>query len=365
MKLLKLQFGNPVLDFFPLNLLLATFAGWVQRHQDATIAYLVEENRVLREQIGNRPLRLTNDQRRRLAAKGNVVGRRMLAKVATIMTPDTILRWHRRLIAAKWTYPRPRVGRPGIMKAIREIILRMATDNSSWGYARIQGELKKLDHRVARSTIANVLKKHGVKPSPARPTSWRTFLRAHAEVIASADFFTAEVWTRGGLMTHYVLFVVHHATRAVQIAGITTNPDTAFMAQVARNLTDLDDGFLRKMRYLILDLDTKFTAQFKSILKGAGVEVVNTAYQAPNMNAIAERWVLSVKSECVGRLILFGETSLRRALREYGAHFHGERPHQGLGNELIPPGTTDGGRGGEVVETERLGALLRSYQRAA
>jgi transposase InsO family protein len=209
------------------------------------------------------------------------------------------------------------------MKAIRELIVRMATDNSSWGYCRIQGELKKLDHRVAVTTIAKTLKDHGIQPAPDRPTSWRTFLRAHADVIAAADFFTAEVWTRRGLVTHYFLFVVHHATRAVHVAGITTNPDAAFMAQVARNLTDLDDGFLRKMRYLILDLDSKFTEQFKSILKRAGVEVVNTAYQAPNMNAIAERWVSSVKSECLGRLILFGEGSLRRALREYGAHLHG------------------------------------------
>jgi transposase InsO family protein len=309
-------------DFFQLQLLLATFAGWVNRQQAQAIDYLIEENRVIKEQLGGKRLRLTDGQRRRLAAKGKLLGRRILAQVATIVTPDTVLRWHRQLIAAKWTYPSRRDGRPGIMKAIRKLIVRMASDNSSWGYCRIQGELKKLDHRVAATTIAKTLKDHGIQPAPDRPTSWRAFLRAHAEVIAGADFFTAEVWTRRGLVTHYILFVVHHATRAVHIAGITTNPDAAFMAQVARNLTDRDDGFLRKVRYLILDLDSKFTEQFKSILKGAGVKVVNTAYRAPNMNAIAERWVLSVKSECVGRLILFGEESLRRALREYGAHLN-------------------------------------------
>jgi transposase InsO family protein len=189
--------------------------------------------------------------------------------------------------------------------------------------------------------------------------------RHQAQVIAAADFFTAEVWTARGLVTHYVLFVVHHATRAVHIAGITTNPNGAFMAQIARNLTDPIDGFLLGKRYLILDGDTKFTDQFKRILHDAGVEIVHIAYQAPNMNAIAERWVLSVKSECLDRMILFGESSLRRVLQEYGAYFHQERPHQGLGNDLIAPTPATGSITGNVVETERLGGLLRSYRRAA
>ena len=352
-------------DLFPLRLLLATFAGWVNRHQAQVIDYLVEENRVLKEQLGGRRLQLTDDQRRRLAAKGKALGRKVLDEVATIVTPDTIMRWHRRLIAAKWTYTTKRIGRPGIMKAIRKLIVQMATSNSTWGYCHIQGELKKLDHRVARSTIAKTLKDNGIRPSPERTTSWSTFLRAHADVIAAADFFTVEVWTARGLVTHYVLFVIHHSTRTVHIADITTHPDSAFMAQVARNLTDPIDGFLSGTRFLVLDLDTKFTGQFKRILHDAGVEVVHTAYQAPNMNAIAERWVLSVKTECLDHLILFGEASLRRALREYGAHFHQERPHQGLGNEVIDPHLGDDSPTGEVVETQRLGGLLRSYHRAA
>jgi len=182
-------------DFFPLPLLLATYAGWVNRQQAQAIDYLVEENRVLKEQLRGRRLRLTDDQRRRLAAKGKVLGRRMLTRIATIVTPDTIMRWHRRLIAAKWTYATKRVGRPGIMKEIRALIVRMATGNSGWGYCRIQGELKKLDHRVARSTIASTLKDNGIRPSPERPTTWRTFLKSHADVIAATDFFTVEVWT--------------------------------------------------------------------------------------------------------------------------------------------------------------------------
>ena len=182
---------------------------------------------------------------------------------------------------------------------------------------------------------------------------------------AGADFFTAEFWTARGLVTHYVLFVVHHATRAVHIAGITPKPDSAFLAQVARNLTAFGDGFLEGIRYLILDRDSKFTDQFKRILTEAGVDIVTTAYQAPNMNAIAERWVHSVKTERLDRMILFGEDSLRRALTEYVTHHHTERPHQGLGNELVRR-CDDGPRGdGKVVETERLGGLLRSYRRAA
>ncbi len=167
------------------------------------------------------------------------------------------------------------------MKAIRQLIVRMATHNASWGYCRIQGELKKLNHRVARSTIGKTLKEHGIKPSPDRPMSWRTFLKSHADVIAGADFFTTEVWTARGLVTHYVLFVVHHATRTVEISGVTANPDAGFMAQIARNLTDHVDGFLRGKRFLIVDRDSKFTDQFKRILHDTGVEVVRTAYQAP------------------------------------------------------------------------------------
>lgn len=304
-----------------LQLLLATFAGWVSRQQGQVIDYLREENRVLKEQLRGERLRLTDDQRRRLAAKGKLLGRKLLRELATIVTPDTILASHRRLIAAKWTYPaKKRIGRPGIMKEIRSLIVRMATENSNWGYCRIQGALKHLGHRVARSTIAKTLKEHGIRPAPERPTSWWTFLKAHREVIAGADFFTAEVWTTRGLTTYYVLFIMDIATRIVQVAGLTTNPNSDFMAQVARNLTDCQDGFLLGKRYLILDRDTKFTNEFKTILKGSGVRAIRISYQAPNMNAVAERWVRSVKAETLNRVILVGEASLRRALSEFGIH---------------------------------------------
>ena len=353
-------------DAFHLKFLLATFGGWVNRHQAQVIDYQAEVIQVLKEQLGGKRPRLTDDQRRRLAAKGKPLGRRLLAKFATIVTPDTILRWHRKLVAQHHTYPhKNRVGRPGLMKSIRELIVRIATENAGWGYLRIQGELKKVGHNVARTTIANTLKANGIAPSPDRPTSWKTFLKSHADVIAAADFFTVDVWTKRGLVTHYVFFVIHHATRMVEIAGITQNPDGNFMARVARNLTDNVDGFLRNMSYLILDNDRLFTAKFCGILKDAGVKVVRTAIQAPNMNAVAERWVQTVKHECLSKLILFGDRHLRRVLSEFADHYHQERPHQALGNAPIEPRAGQPHTDGQIVADERLGGLLRSYRRVA
>jgi putative transposase len=291
----------------PVQVLLVTLAGWVNRHQQHVIEYLVEENRVLKGQLEGRRLRLTDDQRRRLAAKGRQLGRRVLRQVATIVTPDTILRWHRQLIARKWTFTPKRPGRPRIMQEISSLILRMATENSTWGYTRIQGALKNLGHGVARSTVAKVLKAHGIPPAPDRPTSWRTFLRAHWGAIAGADFFTTEVWTARGLITYYTLFVIDLRSRRVHVAGSTPTPDAWFMAQAARRLTDAVDGFLASHQILICDRDRKWTDTFRRIVQDAGVRIVLTPIQAPNANAYAERFVRSVRAECLDRLILFGE----------------------------------------------------------
>jgi len=343
------------------QLFLATFAGWVGGREARVIAYMIKENRVLKEQLesGGRRLRFTDDQRCRLAAKGKPLGRKVLRKIATIVTPETILAWHRRLIAAKWTYPRKRVGRPGVMKEIRGLIVQMAEENPSWGYARIQGQLKHLDHRVARSTIAKVLKEHGIKPSPDRPMSWATFVRAHAHLIAAADFFTTEVWTARGLVRHFTLFVIDIATRRVHVAGTSTHPTSAWMEQMARNLTDCEEGFLTGRRFLILDRDAIFSPGFKSIVRDSGVEILLTAYQAPNMNAYAERFVRSIKSECLDQMIFLGRESLVRGIAEYAAHYHEERSHQGIGNELISGAAPQSE--GNVEVKERLGGLLKYY----
>jgi putative transposase len=346
-----------------LRLLLLTLAGRVNRHQQHVIDYLVEENRVLREQLRGRRVRLTDDQRRRLAAKGQRLGRQVLRHVATIVTPDTILRWYRRLIAQKWTSECRRPGRPGLMREIASLIVRMATENPAWGYSRIQGALKNLDHCVARSTVAKVLKDDGIPPAPGRPTSWRTFLRAHWGAIAAADFFTTEVWTSRGLVTYYTLFVLDLKSRRVQIVGSTPNPDAAFMVQAARRLTDAVDGFLAGHRVLICDRDGKWTDRFRRLLDGAGVRIVLTPAQAPNANAYAERFVRSIREECLDHLILFRERRLLRVLKEFVVHYHEERNHQGLDNDLIAPAPRAIGSA-RVRCRERLGGLLRYYYQA-
>ena len=351
-------------DSLPLRLLLATLAGWVNRHQQYVIDYLVEENRALRGQLRGRRVRLSDDRRRRLAAKGQRLGRRALRQVATIVTPDTILRWYRRLIAQKWTSECRRPGRPGLMKAIGALIVRMATENPGWGYSRIQGALKNLNHRVARSTVAKVLKDNGIPPAPGRPSSWRTFMRAHWGAIAGADFFTTEVWTARGLVTYYTLFVLDLKSRRVEIAGSTRNPDTAFMGQAARRLTDAVDGFLAHHRVLICDRDVKWTDGFRALLEGAGVRIVRTPVQAPNANAYAERFACSIREECLDRLILFGERRLLHVLNEFVVHYHEERNHQGLSNDLIAPASRAVGRAG-IRCRDRLGGLLRYYYQAA
>ena len=346
-------------DSYPLQFLLASLAGWMNRGQGEILDYLVEENRVLKEQLKGRALRLTDDQRRRLAAKGKRIGRRLLMQVATIVTPDTILRWHHRLIAAKWTYPTKRVGRRGVMKAIRALIVRFATENSNWGYKRIQGALRNLGHGVAPSTIAKTLKEHGIKPAPDRPTSWRVFLKAHFEEVAATDFFTTEVWTPTGLRTYYVLFFIDLKTRRVHLAAPTTNPTDWFMGLAAEEAST----FLARCRYLIHDRDSKYSLRFKIVMEAAGITPIETPFQAPNAKAYAERLVRSIKEECLNRLILFGEGHLRRTLDEYIAHYHTERNHQGIGNELIEAADTPDG--GQVICDERLGGLLKFYRRAA
>ena len=283
------------------------------------------------------------------------------------MTPDTLLAWHRKLIAKKWTYAWKGPGRPRVAQEITDLVLRMARDNTSWGYDRIQGALANIGHMVAPNTVKNILKRHGIEPAPERGkrTSWKNFLKAHWDVMAATDFFTVEVWTAHGLVTYYVLFVIHLSTRFVHIAGVTTAPNGAFMKQVARNLTDVGDGFLSNKAFLIMDRDTKYTDGFRDFLDREGVKPVRCPVRAPNCNAFAERFVRSIKDECLDRFILFGEASLRRALREYGAHYHSERNHQGVGNQLLRPVATANSTDEPVQCHERLGGMLNYYYREA
>src|SRR5262245_51727623 len=258
----------------PLTFFLLLFAGWVNRHQQAVIDYLLEENRVLRAVNGSRRPRLTDDQRRRLAVKGHTLSRRHLAAVAGIVTPDTILRWCRKLVAQKYDASKTRrPGRPTTKPDIAALVVRMANENPTWGYTRIRGGLKHLGHEVARNTIKAILKHHGIVPAPERRANlpWKTFLAAHWDGLAAADFFTVEVLTAAGLIRYVVLFVMKLKTRTVEIAGLTSQPDENWMTQVARNLTDAD-GFLRGMEYLILDRHPLYTAAFRDLLLDSGVK---------------------------------------------------------------------------------------------
>ena len=351
----------------PWQILVTAMAGWITRQQDAVIEYLREENRVLKQQLGRRRLRLTDDQRRRLAVRGKAIGRQALTEVASIVTPDTVLRWHRQLIAQKWTEKRRSPGRPPVMREIEELTVRMARENPRWGYTRIQGALSNLGHKVGRSTVANILTRNGIDPAPERGkrTTWSQFLKAHWNILAAADFFTVEVWAPRGLVTIYVLFVIELATRRIEIAGATTGPCEPWMMQIGRNLTDPMDGFLTGKEFLILDRDAKFSQRFRDLLKNAGVEIVRLPPRSPNLNAYAERFVRSIKDECLDRVIFFGRRSLHRAVREYAAHYHEERNHQGIGNRLIVPSTSAERTHAAVACSERLGGMLHFYHRAA
>src|SRR5262245_11006445 len=216
-------------------------AGWIHRQQLIIIEFLQAENRLLKDRLRGRRIRFTDAERALLARKAKAVGRKALLELDTVVSPDTLLRWHSRLVAQKWNFAERRgVGRPGMMRHISELVVRMARENSGWGYTRIQGALANLNHKVGRGTIANVLKRNGIEPAPerSRRTSWSTFLKAHWRVLAASDFLTVEVWTAKGLITHYLLFVISLADRVVSIAGITTRPDEDWMLQMGRNLTD-------------------------------------------------------------------------------------------------------------------------------
>jgi len=355
-----------VLD--PFQFVVIAIAGWMNQHQQQVIEYLLEENRVLREQIGSRRMRFNDDQRRRLAVKAKTLGRKLLARVATIVTPETLLAWHRKLIAQKYDGSASRMpGRPRTVAEVEALVVRMAEENRDWGYRRIQGALANLGHVLAHNTIAKILKQHGIEPAPerSRKTTWKEFLNRHWEQIVASDFFTVEVWTKKGLQRFIVLFFMELSTRRVEVGGIASVANGLLMAQIARNLTDDMEGFFNKKRYLIHDRDPLYTRDFLCLLGAAGIESVKLPPRSPNLNAYAERFVRSLKESCLERMIFFGEDSLRRALREFVAHYHMERNHQGLGNRLIVPMETKAEMTGAVQRRQRLGGLLNYYYRKA
>jgi len=348
--------------------ILAYITGTVDQELLLRNEYLAAENRILRGKLEGR-LRLSDAERAKLGEIGHRLGSKALGEVANAALPDTILAWYRRLVARKFDGSKARrnPGRPRVERSLEQLIIRMAKENPDWGYDRIVGALANLGYEVSDQTVGNVLQRHGLPPAPERKltTTWATFIRAHLAVLAGTDFFTVEVMTLRGLATYYVLFFIHLESRKVDIAGITVHPNEQWMQQMARNATMEGCGTLQDCRYLLHDRDTKFTISFRAIIKSGRVKTLALPAHSPNLNAYAERWVRSVKEECLSKIILFGERSLRRALSEYVEHYHTERNHQGKSNVLLFPRVTEPRRGGPVQCRERLGGLLRYYRQEA
>jgi transposase InsO family protein len=336
------------------------------RAKELEILVLRHELSILRRQVG-RPRFEAQDHRILLAAFSRMLPRR--SWTAFSVRPETLLAWHRGLVARRWTYPHRRQGRPPIGRDVRELILRLARENASWGYLRIAGELRKLGIAVSASSVRNILVKAGLPPAPRRDAqSWRSFLRAQGESILACDFFTVDtVWLR----RLYVLAFLSIGSRCVEYVAITSKPDTAWMLQQARNLLmELDDRG-RQVRFLIHDRDAKFPRAFDALLSTDGIKVIRTPVRAPNANAHVERWVGPVRRECLDRLLIVGRRQLEHLLRVYVTHYNAARPHRALGlrppdSTIRPPNTAAATPHSlQVNRRDLLGGLIHEYELAA
>jgi transposase InsO family protein len=351
----------------PRQLVMLMFAGWINRHQEVVIAYQKEEIKVLREMLGGKRLRFTDEQRRRLALKAQALSTCTLKDLGPLVTPDTLCCWFRKYAGAKYdSSGQRRPGRPPKPQYIRDLVVRLAKENTSWGYTKIRDVIFTLGHQISRTTVRRILAEDGIEPAPERRKHmpWATFLKAHWGAIAAMDFFKVEVMTLTGPVRYSVLVVMDLQTRHVEVAGIVREAYERWMFQVLRNLTDALDGFLLGKTHLIMDRDPIFTAGFRAMLRHAGVNPVRLPRRSPNLNAFIERFIRSIKEECLDRVIPLGEAHLRELIREYMAHYHAERPHQGLGGTFIQP-STDHAADGRLVQRERLGGLLNYYYREA
>ena len=316
--------------------------------------------------MGQKRIILNESQKRRLATAAMKLGKDLLRQCGTLFSPETILRWHRWFVTRKYDGSGKRGPAPTKANSVRKLVLEMAEANPSWGYGHIHGELKGLGYDVSWQTVRRIMLEHGLLPDPDKPykTTWNTFIKSHWDSICACDFFSCEAWGLKGLTRYSVFFVIELATRKVEIVGIHADPCETQMIQWARNLTDAEDGFLKGKRILIHDRDPLFTKKFSETLRPAGVRALRSPKRAPNLNPYSERYVLSIKSECLDKMVLFGEKQVRYVIEQYNAHYLTERPHRVLGRRIIEPETPMPTEG-PVLCRERLGGLLKTYYRQA
>jgi putative transposase len=339
-----------------------------QREKEIEILVLRHQLQVLERQVARPQLGATD--RALLAAFSRALPRS--AWSSFLVRPATVLRWHRELVARRWTYSHRRPGRPGTPVGVRELVLRLARENAGWGYRRIQGELVGLGISIAPSTVWTILREAGVEPAPRRlDSSWREFLRRQAASIIECDFLTVDTVFR---KRFYILFFIELASRRVRIAGITANPDGAWVTQQARNLIMRLDDERVPVRFLIRDRDSKFAASFDEVLRTEGIRVIKAPVRAPRARAHAERWIESLRRECLDRLLILGLRHLERVVRVYAEHYNGHRPHRSLAQRpplAKPPPIDERAPSSEPLQLDRLrrcdrlGGLLHEYELAA
>jgi putative transposase len=334
-----------------------------QEFKELEIVVLRHELAILRRQAGRPTLRPAD--RAFLAATSRFLPRTRWSSF--LVTPDTLLRWHRRLLARRWTYPRRRPGRPSVGSEVRELVLRVARENPRWGYRRIAGELAGLGLSISATTVRKLLREAGLGPAGERGgLSWREFLRSQAASMLACDFFTVDTV---GMRRLYVLFFIELRSRRVHLAGCTANPSGAWVAQQARNLAWSLTERASPLRFLIHDRDSKLTDAFDEVFRAEGISIIRTPVKAPKANAFAERFVGTVRRECLDWVLIFGRRQLERTLRIYVEHYNGHRPHRGLG--LVPPQPRPllrlaaSEQPGRVRRRDRLGGLIHEYSLAA
>ena len=339
------------------------------------MAYMQEEQRILMELLqqatGKKRIAFTADQRRSLAIKGKELTAKERTVCCHIVRPETILAWYRQLGARKYDSSRTRtVGRPRKPDDIRNFVLRLANENLGWGYTKIRDALRGLKIEIGRTTVANILAEAGLEPAPERikKRTWTAFLKSHWSTLYACDFFSVETLGTFGTVRHMVFFVIECKTRIVHIAGIHVAPNEAWMMQIIRNVLDSKDGFLRRAKFLVHDRDPLFTKQWKLLLASSGITSVAIPAQSPNCNPHAERFIKSIRNECLDQFIVFGEAHLRHLVREYVAHYNAERYHQGVGGKLLTKivvAFNDNSSTAIVKTRSRLDGTLNFYYREA